>query len=351
MYIIIKNDNSRIINNLTVNVVKTLVGDFTREDLDRELSLVNYDKAIVDITSIRNYYDDNYLYNFLGFFRSPSDVILLLNDGFVANSKHFLRKLIERGYYNFATSDSAVNRLLEKNNTIDDVKNYMEGYDFLKTDSIVSGVEKNKKFESDKLIIGIKNGISHSGATTLMYMLVKEISKIKKVKGIEMISNDSLYFRDDRIISCESRIQLETIIKTLHDIDVYVVDLNGSDVEEICNKVIYLIEPGTTKINKIVKGNRENYEKLKSVDIVLNRSNIKNDEMKTFEYETKFRVVGNVPNLNERLDTYDVLEKLINYLLIDKPKNEITVDDVVNGNANTNKNTGIFKFFKNIFKK
>ena len=33
MYIIIKNENSRIINNLTVNVSKTLVGDFTREDL------------------------------------------------------------------------------------------------------------------------------------------------------------------------------------------------------------------------------------------------------------------------------------------------------------------------------
>ena len=54
MYIIIKNENSRIINNLTVNVSKTLVGDFTREDLNRELSFINYDKAIVDITSIRN---------------------------------------------------------------------------------------------------------------------------------------------------------------------------------------------------------------------------------------------------------------------------------------------------------
>ena len=173
MYIIIKNENSRIINNLTVNVSKTLVGDFTREDLDRELNLINYDKAIVDITSIRNYYDDNYLYKFLEFFRSPSDVILLLNDGFVANSKHFLSKLISKGYYNFATTDSAVNRLLERNNTIDDVKEYMDGNDFLKTNSIVSGIDKNKKFETDKLIIGIENGFPHSGATTLMYMLVK----------------------------------------------------------------------------------------------------------------------------------------------------------------------------------
>lgn len=347
MYIIIKNENSRIINNLTVNVSKTLVGDFTREDLDRELNLINYDKAIVDITSIRNYYDDNYLYKFLEFFRSPSDVILLLNDGFVANSKHFLSKLISKGYYNFATTDSAVNRLLERNNTIDDVKEYMDGNDFLKTNSIVSGIDKNKKFETDKLIIGIENGFPHSGATTLMYMLVKEIGKSKKVKGIEMINNDSLFFRDDRIISCESRIQFETIVKTLNDIDVYIVDLNGSDVKEICNKVIYLIEPGTTKINKVVKGDREIYEMLKNSNVVLNRSNIKDDEMKTFEYETKFKVVGNVPNLNERLDSNDSLTKLVDYLLDNKEKYEKLSKDA----GNINKKVGLVGFFKNIFKR
>lgn len=347
MYIIIKNENSKIINNLTVNVSKTLVGDFTREDLDRELNLINYDKAIVDITSIRNYYDDNYLYKFLEFFRSPSDVILLLNDGFVANSKHFLSKLISKGYYNFATTDSAVNRLLERNNTIDDVKEYMDGNDFLKTDSIVSGIDKNKKFETDKLIIGIENGFPHSGATTLMYMLVKEIGKSKKVKGIEMINNDSLFFRDDRIISCESRIQFETIVKTLNDIDVYIVDLNGSDVREICNKVIYLIEPGTTKINKVVKGDREIYEKLKNSNIVLNRSNIKDEEIKSLEYETKFNIVGNIPNLNERLDSNDSLTKLVDYLLDNKVKHEeLSKDD-----GNINKKVGLVGFFKNIFKR
>lgn len=347
MYIIIKNENSRIINNLTVNVSKTLVGDFTREDLNRELSFINYDKAIVDITSIRNYYDDNYLYSFLQFFRSPSDVILLLNDGFVANSKHFLSKLIEKGYYNFATTDSAVNRLLEKNNTIEDVRDYMEGYDFLKTDSIVSGIEKSDKFETDKFIIGIENGLAHAGATTLMYMLVKEISKLKNVKGVEMIKNDSAFFNDDKVISCESKIQFENIVKTLKDIDVYVVDLNGTDVKEICNKIIYIIEPGTTKINKVVKGNRENYEKLKNVDIVLNRSNIKDEELNNLQYETKFKIVGNVPNLNERLDSNESLDKLVNYLI----GSILEVNDQITDDEHCDEKVGIIRFIKNILKK
>ena len=49
MYVIIKNENSNIINNLSVNVAKTLVGEFTRDDLDRELSNVSFDKAIIDL--------------------------------------------------------------------------------------------------------------------------------------------------------------------------------------------------------------------------------------------------------------------------------------------------------------
>lgn len=315
MYVIIKNENSNIINNLSVNVAKTLVGEFTRDDLDRELSNVSFDKAIIDLTSIINYYDDNYLYNFLEFFKDPGNVVILLNDGFVANSKEFLGKLIEKGYYNFATSDSAVNKLLERNNTFDDVKNYLEGYDFLRVDSIVSDKETSNRFETDKIIIGIENGTPHAGATTLMYMLVKEISKSKKVKGIEMFNNDSLYFKDDRIITCQSRIQFETIVKTLKDIDVFIVDLNGSDVKEICNKLVYLVDPGSTKLYKIIKGNQKEYEHLLNSNVVLNRSNIKNDNLNSFEYETHLKIVGNVPNLNERLDSNSELNDLIKFLV------------------------------------
>ena len=197
----------------------------------------------------------------------------------------------------------------------DDVKKYLEGYDFLKVDSIVSNKETSNRFETDKIIIGIENGTPHAGATTLMYMLVKEISKGKKVKGIEMFNNDSLYFKDDRIITCQSRVQFETIVKTLKDIDVFIVDLNGSDVKEICNKVIYLVDPGSTKLYKIIKGNQKEYEHLLNCNVVLNRSNIKNDSLKNFEYETHLKIVGNVPNLNERLDSNSELNDLVKFLV------------------------------------
>lgn len=327
MNIVIKNENRGIINNLSIDVVKTLDGEFTRDDLERELSLVNYNFVIVDLTAIKNYYDNNYLYDFLGYFNVPNRVIIVLNDGFVANSKIFLRNLIEHGYYNFATSDVDIVRLLDRQNTYDDVKTYVYGYDFMQSDTTRS-VRDEKVFQTNKTIIGIENGYEHSGATTFMYLLVKELSKKYRVKGIEMYKNDSKFFKDDRIISCDSRAEAEIIIKTLKDIDIFVFDLNGSDVGDICDKVFYLVEPGIIKLNKLVKGNRDIYNKLIGKNVILNRCNIPTEEIKNLEYETKLNILTTIPNLNEREDNGVIMKNVCSKLNI------------------SIKRKGIFNFFK-----
>ena len=66
---------------------------------------------------------------------------------------------------------------------------------------------------------------------------------------------------------------------------------------------------------KIIKGNQKEYEHLLNCNVVLNRSNIKNDSLKNFEYETHLKIVGNVPNLNERLDSNSELNDLIKFLV------------------------------------
>ena len=43
--------------------------------------------------------------------------------------------------------------------------------------------------------------------------------------------------------------------------------------------------------------------------------NIKNDSLKNFEYETHLKIVGNVPNLNERLDSNSELNDLVKFLV------------------------------------
>ena len=66
---------------------------------------------------------------------------------------------------------------------------------------------------------------------------------------------------------------------------------------------------------KIIKGNQKEYEHLLNSNVVLNRSNIKNDNLNNFEYETHLKIVGNVPNLNERLDSNSELNDLIKFLV------------------------------------
>lgn len=316
MFIVIKNENSDIFNNLSVNVVKSLNGVFTRSDLEKELVDVNFDKVIIDLTSINDYSDNNNVFEFLDFFGNQDKVILVVNNDYIANNKEFISNIIGRGYYNFTNSSVGIIKLIQHSNSFDDVRSYVSGYDYLRVDSSSTDFNLDKVRES-KTIIGIENGVPHSGATTLMYMLVKQISEYKNAKGIEMFRDDSLYFKDDRIVTCQSRAQFETIISSLKDVDIFIVDLNGSDVRNLCNKIIYLVEPGAAKINKIVKGDRDTYNKIVNSYVVLNRSNIKNEDITTFEYETKFKVVGNIPNLNERLDSNDSLDGLVKYLVGD----------------------------------
>lgn len=314
MNIIIKNKN-RIIDSLVMDSAKTLVGEFDANDLSRELTNIEYSKVIIDITAIKNYYDYESLYNFLIFFPIKENIIIVLNNDFFANSNIFLSKLIENGYYNFATSDSAINNLLNKSNTKEDIYKYINGNDYLNEKSILAGREISKSFNFNAKIIGIENGIKHSGATTLMYMLVKELSKSKKVLGIEMNGNDSKLFNDDRIICCETLEQLKAIIKTLTDIDVFIIDLNNTDAIDLCSNVYYVIEPGIIKLNKLIKGDPNHYEFLKNKKIIINRSNINSSDIDSFAYETKLNIIANIPNLDERNNELMEIKKLLKNII------------------------------------
>ena len=64
MNIIIKNRN-RVIDNAQIEVLKTLTGEFERKDLEEQLVNLTFNKVIIDITAIKNYYDHTSLFYFL----------------------------------------------------------------------------------------------------------------------------------------------------------------------------------------------------------------------------------------------------------------------------------------------
>ena len=73
---------------------------------------------------------------------------------------------------------------------------------------------------------------------------------------------------------------------------------NGN--EEICDDVIYLIEPSIIKLNKMMLINKNIFEKLYGKKIVLNKSTLSPKDITDFEYESHSKITFNIPPLNDR---------------------------------------------------
>lgn len=320
MNIAIENDNSRIIDSISTSFIKTLSGEYTKEELELELVNYTYNKVVIDITSIKNYYDISSTLYFLSCFE-PQKVILLLNNSELINSNSYLSHLIEKGYYNFTKNAAGVSYLIDHPNSLNDVINYTKsvinnntsdescGYTY---ENINNGEKTNYyNKNSNQKIIGIQGLTPKSGATTLMYMMVKQLNYNYHCKGIEMSKQDAIYFRDNNISMCTGIDDLKLKLKGYNDMDAVIIDLNGTDGSEFCDDTLYLIEPGIIGINKLIKSNSNVYEKTRNGKIILNRSAIKDEELTNFEYETKFKVFFNLSNFNERKERLKIIDILL----------------------------------------
>src|SRR5574344_1400227 len=322
MNIAIVNQNVKIINSLTVDIIKTLNGEFTKEEMNSELVNFVFEKAIIDITAIKNYYDSTSVINFLSYFDS-SKVLLLLNDSDFVNSNGYLKVLVENGYYNFTRNAAGINYLLNHPNTYDDVKKYLVETTITKSPSDVT--EGNSKvsindFKKHVKIIGIENLTPHAGATTLMYMMVKQLKQNYQVKGIEVFKQDAIYFHYSDLSFCTSVDDFELEMKKNNGIDALIVDLNGLDIGNLLDEKLYLVEPGIVRLNKLLKSNQNVYDKVKGHKVVLNRSSIKDEDLNNFAYETKFKIFYNMPNINDRADRIQYIDKLLVLLGFEKQR-------------------------------
>lgn len=315
MNIIIKNKN-RVIDNVQIEVLKTLTGEFERKDLEEKLVNLTFNKVIIDITAIKNYYDKTSLFYFLSYF-DTNKVIILLDDSPLVNSPEFLTSLIDKGYYNFTRNTSGIGYLIDHPNKYEDVEKYKQetiqsAFNPL-NNNINEEPTKPLKYEKnkDQKIIGIQNLTEHSGATTLMFLMLKQLSSNYKARGIELMKQDSIYFRNDNISFATSLEDLKMKLSAMNDVEVVIVDLNDVDGKDVCDEILFLVEPGIVKLNKLLKGGSIVYEKIQNGKVVLNRSAILQEEITTFEYETKLKVFHNIPNINDRKENIQVIDTLL----------------------------------------
>lgn len=344
MNLVIVNKNINVINSLNIDIIKTLHGEFSVDDLKSELVNFYFNRVIIDITAIKNFIVSSNLFDVLNYF-GKDKVILLLDDNDYCNDNKFISDLINNGFYNFTKNAQGISYLIDRSNTYDDVKKYLKTDTFTsvltenssttnsinQTDQSFYGVTNNNinqteqqtnsaKSNNKQIIIGVQNLSEGAGATTLMSQMVKQLSLNYNVKGIEINGHDSLYFRNPNIFYyidyLETKLNIE---KNLKDIQVIIIDLNYfEDKDHLCDDIIYLLEPGIIRLSKCINNISYFMEKIEGKKIVLNRSALQDDEINYFERQTGIKVFYNLINFDERKERLLSVDKLLIKLGFDK---------------------------------
>ena len=308
MNVIVSNKYQTLIGTLNIEVLNSINGEFSVLDLVNQFSNYYYNKMIIDITALKNYRDINTMRELAMNFEMEK-VILLLDDSPIVNSSNFLSQLVSVGIYNFTRSVDAIPFLMEHPNQYKDVASY-QNFNNIPSGSTMKRPEESGPVKLEQRVIGFKNVTEHAGATTLIYMLKKHLQEIYKVKALEINNTDFEYFNDKSLESADF-MNISSKIANNSDAEVILVDLNDGP-ENICTEVIYLIEPGIIKLNKLIRNDRKIFDKLKNKKIVLNKSVLNNNDVKDFEYESGSKVFFNIPCLDEKLDN----NKKINEFLL-----------------------------------
>lgn len=319
MNVIVANKYQSMLEELDVDVIKRLDGEFEVDELVRQFENFFFQRMILDITAIKNYKDIKNLQR-LSISLDMDKVILLLDDSPDSTSSEYLSKLISMGIYNFTKNVEGIMYLYEHPNNYRDVAHIHQ----IDNDSPASSAG-GERFSSGGgvRIIGVKNVTKQSGATTLIYMMKRQLEKNYDVKAIEVDKRDFPLFRDKDLISTSSN-QVGGLLAKYSNSDVILVDLNDSTVaESLVHTVIYLIEPSTIKLNKMMMLGPKKLQELQGKKVVLNQSLLGSKDVLDFEYESGLKVFYNIPPLDER--ERDILA--LNRFLVRLGFDRINVDD------------------------
>ena len=128
--------------------------------------------------------------------------------------------------------------------------------------------------------------------------------------GIELTKHDFTFLNNKNLISA-SKENLTTIISRNGDKSFILIDLNNENIEDICDEVIYLVEPSTIMLNKMVTFNNNILNELKDKKVVLNKSLLNDSDVRVFNKEAELEVLYNIKPLNDKLDNSDTLREFM----------------------------------------
>lgn len=313
MNVIVANRYQSLLQGLNIDIIKQMVGEFEVDDIISTFQNFFYQRMILDITAIKNYKDVKTLQK-LSISLDMDKVILLLDDSPESTSPDYISKLVSMGIYNFTKNAEGIMYLYNNPNSYRDVAQYQQ-LDVVTP--IVQGQAGASVNQTGVMqpehgrIIGVKNVTDDSGATTLIYMMKKQLEKNYSVVAIEVDKRDFMFFREKGLVSTNTQ-GIGNEVSKYSNKDVILIDINRSaSAESLCTEVFYLIEPSIIKLNKLMMTDGKVLQKLKGKKVILNQSLLSSKDVLDFEYESKIKIFYNMPPLNEREANIQVLNSFL----------------------------------------
>lgn len=339
MNVVVANEKQNELANLDVDIIKSISGSFAVSEIVEMFKNFFYSKMILDVTAMKEY-SDVQSYKDLVAGLDADKIIFVLPEGSSLCTPHFLAQLISMGIYNFTTNMNGIKYLLKKPNTLQDVEHIQKMAVTKEVEVTQPGetvISVSEKVSNGLTIIGFKNVTDHAGSTTFIYLLKKELSTVygkDKVMAIEIDRNDFMFFNDSNMVST-SAAQIRTMISNITDIDILLIDLNNCTDDSFCGDIIYLIEPSTIKLNKLVRRNAEIFKKISKSKVILNKSLLLANDVSDFEGEAGIKVFYNMPPLDERKRNAIVNDFLVKLGLVSRSDS--------NGGNGSNRIFGLFR--------
>lgn len=337
MDVVIGNTYIDVFSSLNIDVSKKLEGEYNVDEILSNFNNFFFNRMFLDITAIKDYKN---LYNLQKLSMGINmDKVIILLDGkdTISDSKQFLSKLVSMGIYNFTKDVNALMYLYKNPNGYRDVA-YYQNID--KEDANIelsnSNVTQDLHINNDRIILGIKNVTDEAGSTTLVYLLMKILSDYYNTMAIEVDRGELIYFNDKNTLTVKEN-DLDGVFDKYKNINFFIVDLGKCKKEYLCTDVLYLIEPSTIKLNKLMVINPNIFKELNGKKIILNKSLLSDIDIANFEVEADVKFYYEIEPLNDKEDCSSMLLPLLEKLGYVK---------VVNNEDGNSDKKGFFGLFK-----
>lgn len=313
MNVIISNEQQAVLANLNIEIIKTVNGVYTADEIIDMFSNFFFGRMIFDVTALDGYKDPK---NFqkISIALAVEKIILLLPNIPECNAPGYVSSLISMGFYNFTTNIDGVTYLMDNPNSYRDVAHLHQLSTPVPTLNQGGVTPSGEYYSGQSSIIAIKDLTEGAGATSLTYMLKKELEKMGySVVAVEVNKRDFVYLNDKELVSTTTEGIAAELLK-YRNTQVILIDANDFTNFDICSDVIYLFEPSYIRLNKLMMRDRRIFERLKGNKIILTKSLLSSSDVSQLEYEAKVKFFFTMPPLNDRANNSEILQDLLSKL-------------------------------------